>query len=100
MIITEVLAKFTLWSLGWQSLTKETVFKLLKNERVIAVFSHTSYIDFYILTLYLLAYPRSLSTIRTLVKPQPFNYAGVLLRWMGAIPSSSISKKELDQLTG
>lgn len=63
------------------------------HKRSVLIFSHTSYADFYILILYLLAYPHRLRRIRTLVKPQPFKYAGWLLAKLGAIPSTRVEDK-------
>ena len=38
----------------------------------------------------MLAHPNRLNTIRTLIKPQPFEYAGSLLTRIGAIPSTKV----------
>jgi 1-acyl-sn-glycerol-3-phosphate acyltransferase len=44
--------------------------------------------------LYKLSYPNELNHVRTLVKPQPFEYAGWFLRKIGAIPSTRIEEKK------
>lgn len=85
-----LIAKATLQCMGWKLLTPDDFSRLLSRERLVLVFSHTSYADFYILALYLMSYPHHLSYVKTLVKPQPFKYAGWLLRSMGAIPSTRL----------
>lgn len=87
---SKVFAKGVLFIMGWQPLSESFIKQLFKHDRIIAVFSHTSYSDFYILILYLLAYPEYLYRIKTLVKPQPFAYAGRLLRSLGAIPATKV----------
>ncbi|MCJ7636569.1 MAG: hypothetical protein MUO21_03685, partial [Nitrososphaeraceae archaeon] len=54
---------------------------------------HTTYVDFYILLLYLCAYQKELGHLKTLIKPQPFRYAGRFLRWLGGISATSINDK-------
>lgn len=88
-----ILAKAVLFTMGWSLLHIDIFNQITKYDRTVLIFSHTSYADFYILILYLLAYPRRLHSVRTLVKPQPFEYAGPLLRWLGAIPSTKIEDK-------
>lgn len=84
--------RFILWCIGWQLMSTETLQYLHRWNRIVIVFSHTSYVDFYIMILYMLAYPDDLYAIRMLVKPQPFNYAGWLLRKFGAIPATSVDQ--------
>lgn len=84
--------RFILWSIGWQLMSTETLQYLHRWNRIVIVFSHTSYVDFYIMILYILAYPDDLCAVRMLVKPQPFNYVGWLLRKFGAIPGTSIDE--------
>jgi 1-acyl-sn-glycerol-3-phosphate acyltransferase len=76
--------------LGWELLDETTIRQLTELPRTVLVFSHTSYWDFYILTLYLLSYPDELQYVRVLIKPQPFRYAGWILRKLGAIPATSV----------
>lgn len=94
MLPVSLVAKAILFSLGWSLIDNNLFTQLTKYDREVLVFSHTSYADFYILILYLLAYPRRLHRVRTLIKPQPFEYAGTLLRWLGAIPSTRIEDKD------
>lgn len=91
-MLSALLFRFILWCIGWQLMSKETLEYLHRWNRIVIVFSHTSYVDFYIMILYMLAYPDDLRAVRMLVKPQPFNYAGWLLRKFGAIPSTSIDQ--------
>jgi 1-acyl-sn-glycerol-3-phosphate acyltransferase len=78
---------------GWSPIKDEIFDRLNQYEHTVLVFSHTSYVDFYVLALYLMAYPKELAAVRTLVKPQPFQYAGWLLRKFGAIPSTHVDEK-------
>jgi 1-acyl-sn-glycerol-3-phosphate acyltransferase len=87
-------AKLCLFSMGWKLLDDNIFNRLKQFNRSVIVFSHTSYADFYILVLYLLAYPELLHKVRTLVKPQPFEYAGTLLTNLGAIPSTRLEDKD------
>lgn len=87
-------SKAVLISMGWSLLTAETFAQITKHNRIVGVFSHTSYADFYIMILYKLAYLDKLQRVRTLVKPQPFEYAGWGLRKIGAIPSTRIEEKK------
>lgn len=91
LLILCVIARMILYILGWELLDDQVIEQLTKHKYLVAVFSHTSYIDFYMAILYSLAYPYAFKDFRTLVKPQPFEYAGWLLRKFGAIPST---KKE------
>lgn len=88
-----LLAKGLLLTLGYGLIKKETFVRIAPYDHIVIVFSHTSYIDFYILLIYLLAYRRELHHLRTLVKPQPFRYAGWLLRKLGAIPAAAVDDK-------
>jgi 1-acyl-sn-glycerol-3-phosphate acyltransferase len=88
-----LLARAILFTMGWSLLDNSTCNQLNKHDRIVLVFSHTTYADFYILILYILAHPNRINTIRTLIKPQPFEYAGSLLTKMGAIPSTKVEDK-------
>lgn len=79
--------------MGWKGIDSNLLQKLSAHDRSVLVFSHTSYVDFYIFLLYKFAYPDELFHIRTLVKPDPFAYAGPLLRFLGAIPATKVSDK-------
>lgn len=94
ILLFSLFAKLTLVIMGWELLTDDIFYRLNQYNRTVLVFSHTSYVDFYILTLYLFAYPCLISNIRTLVKPQPFVYAGWILRRFGAIPATAVDDKQ------
>jgi len=78
---------------GWSLLSEDVLTKMNKYKRAVLVFSHTSYCDFYIMALYLLAYPQYLGFVNVLMKPQPFEYAGGLLRFFGGIPATKVENK-------
>jgi len=91
--IVSIIARIVLFMIGWSPIERKTFSKLLYYRRVLVVFSHSSYYDFYIMIIYILAYPEELAHVRTLVKPQPFKYFGWLLKRFGAIPSTRIEDK-------
>lgn len=82
-----------LFSIGWSGIKIPERTRLSKHNRMIGIFSHTSYVDFYILLLYILSYPYELFYLRTLMKPQPFQYAGWLLNKFGAIPATKVDDR-------
>jgi 1-acyl-sn-glycerol-3-phosphate acyltransferase len=79
--------------MGWKQPSSKQFQHLNKYSRSMIVFSHTSYADFFILILYMLAFPEQLKYIRPLVTPGPFRYIGFLLRRMGCIPATKLSQK-------
>ena len=93
LLIQSIIAKNILFTIGWSQMSEETLNRISKHDRAVLVFSHTSYCDFYIMLLYMMAYPHQLNCVKTLVKPQPFAYAGFILRRLGAIPSTKITDK-------
>lgn len=93
MIPMSLIARVILFSMGWSLIDPKFFDKVTKRDRSVLIFSHTSYADFYIMALYLLSYPRRLHHVRTLIKPQPFQYAGSLLTSLGAIPATKLEDK-------
>lgn len=87
------LARVVLFVMGWEFVHPSMFDHADRYKRIVLIFSHTSYTDFYMLALYLLAYPGRLNHVRTLIKPQPFRYAGFILRYLGAIPATSVNDK-------
>jgi 1-acyl-sn-glycerol-3-phosphate acyltransferase len=79
--------------LGWNHIDKETYNNLASNDKLVLVFSHTSYFDFYIFLLYLFSCPQNTHSIYVLIKPQVFNYMGWILHKLGAIPSTKLEDK-------
>src|SRR5579862_7077115 len=89
----QFISKCLLFLIGWNFLLPDDFKRLNKHDKTVAIFSHTSYADFCILVLYLLAYSDDLQYVRVLVKPQPFAYIGWGLRQLGAIPATKIEEK-------
>lgn len=87
------LCRMLLFCMGWSLLDDKTVSNLFKEEFSVAVFSHTSYVDFFILILYLFAQPELLGNINVIVKPQPFRNFSWILRFFGAIPATKVDEK-------
>lgn len=79
--------------MGWKPMTDKQFQLLNKYPRSVVVFSHTSYADFFIMILYLLAYPQQTKNIRTIIKPEPFQYIGYILRKLGGIPATRVADK-------
>lgn len=92
-IIVSYIAKLILFVLGWKFLTEKQLIQYHKYKRSVIVFSHTSYADFYMFILYFIAFPNEFRNVRTLVKPQPFKYAGFILRKFGCIESSRFDER-------
>jgi hypothetical protein len=82
------IAKLILFVIGWE-FPNQKIFSILnRKECYVLVYSHTTYADFYIFLLYYIANHENFSSIKTLVKPEPFEYAGKYLRAIGAIPAT------------
>lgn len=90
--ILSLFCKFLLFLFDWKYPSDQLFDKISKIEKSVVIFSHTTYADFYIFTLYLLAFPDELKDVRILVKPQPFKYAGWILRKLGAIPATKFNE--------
>ena len=87
------LANIILSCLGWSWFDNDTLDQLTRYDRAVLILSHTAYIDFFFLMMYLLSSPHRLSHVRFLMKPQPFQYFGPLLTYLGAIPSTRLQDK-------
>lgn len=92
-ILLSFIAKLILFLLGWKSIKEKQFSQFHKYKRSVIIFSHTTYADFYLFILYFLAYPNGFRNVRVLVKPQPFQYAGFILRRFGCIPSSNFEER-------
>lgn len=87
------LFKFILYLLGWKPITDKQFGLLNEYPRSVVVFSHTSYADFFLMILYLLAYPQQTKNIRMIIKPEPFYYMNYFLRKLGGIPATRVADK-------
>jgi len=92
-LLLSYIAKLILFLLGWKYITEKQFAQFHKYKRSVIIFSHTTYADFYLFTLYFLAFPNEFRNVKVLVKPQPFEYAGFILRRFGAIPSSEFGMR-------
>jgi len=87
------LAFTILWVMGWSELPEKMIDKFKSNMRLVCVFSHTSAWDFYILSLYLLAYPEELKYVRFMMRPDFFDKpGGWILYKLGALPGTKITE--------
>lgn len=91
--ILSLIAKGILYFIGWKLPTYEEFQKFNKHQRCVAVFSHTSYIDFILLLIYYTGFPEEFANIRVLVVPWAFEYVGWLLKKIGGIPATKLSDK-------
>jgi hypothetical protein len=82
-----------LYLMGWNPIGQKTIDHIKANKNTICVFSHTSYWDFYIMAIYFLANPSMLGYFNVLIKPEPFRYAGWILRKLGGIPATKVTEK-------
>ena len=92
-ILLRYVAKFIIFLLGWKYITEKQFSQFHEYKRSVIIFSHTTYADFYLFLLYFLAFPNEFKNVKVLVKPQPFEYAGFILRRFGCIPSSIFGQK-------
>jgi 1-acyl-sn-glycerol-3-phosphate acyltransferase len=88
-----IIASIILFVMGWLGPDESFWLQLRKYPQSVVIFSHTSYADFYLMILYLLKYPEALDYLRVIIKPQPFAYAGWLLRGLGGIPATPVEEK-------
>jgi len=86
-------SRFIIWLIGWNYITPDVLYKLSNKESLVIVFSHTSYYDFFILLLYMLAYPTELSHFKVLIAPKYFNKFKPILERFGAISSTPLENK-------
>lgn len=89
-----LIARIVLFVMGWSPLTADDIEKINKYPRTVVIFSHSTYADFCLLLLYMMAHPNELGYVRTLVKPQPFKRFGTILRRLGAIPSTRLEDSQ------
>lgn len=75
--------------IGWSDINPNYLKLLHQHQRLICVFSHSSYYDFIIMLLYYFSYPNDLNHLKTLIRGDYFNYFGFLFRMVGGIPSKN-----------
>ena len=78
--------------MGWSVLDQRAIKLLNQYPRLVCVFSHTSYYDFFLMVLYYFSHPQ-LSSLKTLIKPQYFSTIGFLLNLVGGIPATKLEDK-------
>lgn len=64
--------------------------KLLQNDRIVLVISHTTRYDFLYFLLYRSIYPDLTRNLYIVVKPQLFEYWGWFLRPLGCVPATKL----------
>lgn len=81
--------------LGWESLPINHIHELKnKNKKIVVIFSHTSYWDFWLIILYAMAYPGIMDNVYTVIKPQVFeSWYGKILRDNNFIPATKLEEK-------
>ncbi len=83
-------AMLILQLMGWSFLDDQAYQYMNNNARMVCVFSHTSYYDFFLMVLYYFAHPNQLTHLKTLINPYYFNYIGFFLRFVGGIPAIKV----------
>lgn len=85
-------ARLALSALGWRLPTSVS-----KEDKAVIVFSHSSYWDFYLFLVYMMAVPELLEDTWIVMKPQPFGmfggYAGEILYRLGFIPATKVEER-------
>ena len=73
--------------MGWSPLNRYCISTINNNQKMVCVFSHTSYYDFCIMVLYKLAYPYYFKNMKTLINSYYFTIMGRFLYAVGGIPA-------------
>lgn len=92
------ISRFILTIFGWDLLTDSQYQILNSQPRSVVVFSHSSYYDLIIFTLYGLAYPNRQHKLRTLITPNLYDWSPKLFDYCGGIVASRVEDK--NGLTG
>lgn len=93
------MSTFLLKALGWKY-PSDTVINRCHDARMVVVISHTTYWDFFLFLLYRMVCPEYADDLHVILKPQPFDTFGWLLRNLDCIPatrSESSGKGFVDQ---
>lgn len=73
---------------GWQPLDETTLDMFRRHPRLIVVFSHTSYGDFFYYLSYLFSHPMMTSRCKALINPYWMDRYGWLLRTVGGVTAT------------
>lgn len=95
MFLVSWLCFFILWLLGWKPISADTLRRLNEHPRQLLLFSHTTYVDFWLMLLYKGAYLHELPPLKVIVKPEPFAYAGSIITKLGGIKGASLEQRKL-----
>jgi 1-acyl-sn-glycerol-3-phosphate acyltransferase len=79
--------------MGWKAPNVRMRARVFEHKRVIMPFPHTTYWDFIIVVLYMLAYPDTFRHFYTVTKPQPFKMWNWFLEPMGFVRSSRLEDR-------
>lgn len=82
-----------LYTMGWSFINHDVKNLIHNNDKMVCVFSHTSYYDFFIMVLYYLSHPNDLCHLKTLIRPDYFDTFGPFLRTLGGIPATPLKDK-------
>lgn len=89
--MSTIISTCILYLMGWKPLDLQN--KYDEHKYIVCVFSHSSYYDFFIMVLYKYKYYKELHNLRVVIKPDFFNYIGCLLKSIGGVRATNISKK-------
>ena len=94
----KIIISYLLWliliSMGWHFISDDEVKRAKKHKKSVFIFSHTSYWDFWLVTIYRFAFPYILNNIYTVVRPQFFEswYTKYIKNW-NLIPATRAEEK-------
>jgi len=87
-LIRQAIGLPLLYITGWE-ITNTQKYQILKQEaKLVVLFAHSSYWDFIILLLHMLAIPEIYNDLIVVMKPQPFKYCGSFLTKLGFIAAT------------
>jgi len=87
-LICQIIGTFCLMVSGWHLPERQIITKLHSRKRLILVFPHTSYWDFFITFFYMMAVPAIRPYLYTVVAARFFDHFGWPLRAIGCIPAT------------
>lgn len=90
----KIICSIILYIIGWNNINPKLTKIFSQNNKIVCVFSHTSYYDFFIMLLYKYKYYLVFQYMKVLIKPDYFNgILGYLLTCIGGIPSTNVNIK-------